>query len=579
MPQPGTRGRWRWLIPSILLGATLLAGGFGWWRYGPRSDSLSRGRAAYSLGDWETAANLARLRLKAASEDLDGVRLLARASVRLGRDSSATGLYQRIGPSAMEAEDLYLLGLAMTRAGKTKSATEVWERARSLDPEHSETLFELTRAYFANDRLDPAAALAGILATRPGWESRAEAILGMIQLERNDPAGAVEFWQRALGRKEVRLEGVPSPIVPRKELAHALLRVARPREARDQLAIVLGDSPDPEAYWLLSRAALQEGAWNEAREALKKGSGFRDENPQVPDPSPYVGSSRCGECHPAESKAQQVSRHARTFFRASELGGLVLPGSTVSDPADRKVEHELRRKADSRINLETRVDGQVLDAVVQYAFGSGDRGLTLVGRNEKGKAYELRLSDYPDGPDACWDVTAGHPRIPPKAEEFLGQPLTEDAVRRCLSCHVTDPKAILDRSGACAADRGIGCEKCHGPAGNHLLAADAKLTAIDAAIGRPSLTSGSRVMKICAECHSPRGQEVLRDDPGAVRFQGTTLTWSRCYTESNDTLDCTTCHNPHRNASTSPTYYESRCLSCHSGAEEAADFGDRGDEG
>ena len=151
------------------------------------------------------------------------------------------GLYQRIGPSAMEAEDLYLLGLALTRAGKTKSAIEVWERARSLDPEHSESLFELTRAYFANDPLDHAARLASVLATRPGWESRAEAILGMIQLERNDPAGAAEYWQSALGRKEVRLEGVPSPIVPRKELAHALLRVGRSHEARDQFKIVLGE--------------------------------------------------------------------------------------------------------------------------------------------------------------------------------------------------------------------------------------------------------------------------------------------------------------------------------------------------
>src|SRR5262249_13251981 len=56
---------------------------------------------------------------------------------------------------------------------------------------------------------------------------------------------------------------------------------------------------------------------------------------------------------------------------------------------------------------------------------------------------------------------------------------------------------------------------------------------------------------------------VSRSDPGAIRFQATTLTWSRCYTQSRDTLDCLTCHDPHRNAQTSPAFYESKCLDCH----------------
>ena len=77
------------------------------------------------------------------------------------------------------------------------------------------------------------------------------------------------------------------------------------------------------------------------------------------------------------------------------------------------------------------------------------------------------------------------------------------------------------------------------------------------------------MVKLCAQCHSPRGKRSRRDDPRAVRFQGTTLTWSRCYTESGDRLDCTTCHDPHRDASTSAASYESKCLSCHRGADRA----------
>ena len=206
---------------------------------------------------------------------------------------------------------------------------------------------------------------------------------------------------------------------------------------------------------------------------------------------------------------------------------------------------------------------QVYSAVVEYAFGSGDRGLTLVGRGKKGQAFELRLSRYRHGTDYGWDITSGHLLQPDQATRFLGEPLTEDAVRRCLSCHVTSAQAIIAASGPVASDHGISCERCHGPGENHILAVKADLP--DRAIIDPRLASCAQVVSLCARCHSPRGGNVSRDDPAAVRFQGTTLTWSRCFLESQDALDCMTCHDPHRNAAKSPAHYEEKCLSCHSG--------------
>ena len=76
------------------------------------------------------------------------------------------------------------------------------------------------------------------------------------------------------------------------------------------------------------------------------------------------------------------------------------------------------------------------------------------------------------------------PRIPRRPADYLGMPLTEDAVRRCFSCHVTNPQAVLETSGPEAADHAIGCEKCHGPGGNHVLAVAAKFP--DLAIARPA---------------------------------------------------------------------------------------------
>jgi hypothetical protein len=54
---------------------------------------------------------------------------------------------------------------------------------------------------------------------------------------------------------------------------------------------------------------------------------------------------------------------------------------------------------------------------------------------------------------------------------------------------------------------------------------------------------------------------VTRTDPLAVRFPGTTLTWSQCYSKSGGSLDCLTCHSPHRDAEKTPAFYDTRRLS------------------
>jgi tetratricopeptide (TPR) repeat protein len=557
--------RVRWLGTIVL--AALLAG-LALWQAGARArlsaDPVKRGLVAYARGNWEEAASLARKRLKSAGNDPAALRLMARASVRSGRTSSALAIFNRLGSQALLSEDLYLLGIALNRNGNSKGALEVWERARSADPNHTETLFELTSAYLASDRLIAAAETGRRLAARPGWEARAEALLGAIQLELNDPAGAITFWQQVLDRATVGQRSDAAPSVPPKDLARALLQTGRPGEARQELQSVLVAKSDPEGFWLLSRAYLQERAMAEALVALEKAGSFRDEHPLLPEPARFVGSEACVECHRTTYHDQQSSRHARTFFRVAELGDLNLPASTFSEPAQPKVSHTLRRMGGHRLQQETHAEGSVFRAVVEYAFGSGDRGLTLVGRDDHGQARELRLSHYRSESKSFWDVTSGHPIHPSELAEYLGQPLTDDAVRRCFLCHVTNPRAILEASGPGASDRGIGCEKCHGPGGNHLLAIAAKFP--DLSIARPTMASGSRIVKLCAQCHSPRGRTVSPDAPDSVRFQATTLTWSRCFAESKDALDCVTCHDPHHNVATSTAHYESKCLSCHGDA-------------
>ena len=358
-----------------------------------------------------------------------------------------------------------------------------------------------------------------------------------------------------------KLAADSTPIVPVKEL-HTLLQVRQPDEARLRLEQTLSTDPDPETSWLLSRAYLQMGLKQKAQAALEKSGSFRDDHPLVPEPSSLVGSKSCAQCHSAIYHPQQSSRHAHTFFRAAELADISLPPEALPDPSQHEVTHTLKWTKTQQLQQETDVKGQAYSAIVDYAIGSGDRGLTLVGRDHKDTAFELRLSRYRSGSSFQWDVTSGHIRHPDEPTLYLGEPLDSDAVRRCLNCHVTSAEEIFHASGSASSDQGIGCEKCHGPGQNHIQAIESGFP--DRAIIDPRLTSGSPAVAISAKCHSPRHGNLLPADPSAARFPGTTLTWSRCFLESQNTLDCVTCHDPHRNVATKASHYEGKCLSCHS---------------
>jgi hypothetical protein len=91
------------------------------------------------------------------------------------------------------------------------------------------------------------------------------------------------------------------------------------------------------------------------------------------------------------------------------------------------------------------------------------------------------------------------------------------------------------------------------------------------AIVSPAEAPASGRLKLCAECHGHHQEASLpRTDPYWIRFQGTTLTWSRCFTESQGGFDCMTCHDPHKDADRSEQTYTTRCLGCHAASSAVA---------
>ena len=170
-----------WLASLVLV---LAVAGLSLWLVWSRADPdpVTSGNSAYAKGDWSRAADLARTRLKATPGDLEAIRLLARATARLGRDSTANALFARLGSVALQSEDLFLLGLGLSRSRQAAEAERVWERALAMDAQHPETLEQLALLYTSRNRLGEAAVLADRLSSQPGWELQGRTDAGLSSI-------------------------------------------------------------------------------------------------------------------------------------------------------------------------------------------------------------------------------------------------------------------------------------------------------------------------------------------------------------------------------------------------------------
>jgi tetratricopeptide (TPR) repeat protein len=569
-------GRRSLAMVALTIAAIAAAGSFSVLRWRANhfvAALLEQARDLYDRGDWPGAERLARAQLKIDRDDQAALRLLARTLFRQQNDALASSISARLKKESMTAEDYFLLGQASVRSQQVDLAIKSWQQAEELDPDHFEARAAREQTLYRLDRLSEAATEAKALIAQPGHEAVGELMRGQIFVQLSQPADAVDSFVRAFAQKE-QWTSMVDPLMVRKHLVRSMLQTGRAAAARQELLRIPSLERDPETCWLLVRCDLQQSLRSD-QSLLAASNAYRRSHPVEPEPAPYVGEGRCAGCHAEISREQSKSRHARTFDRKTQAAPIPFPREPIADPVLAHVSHAFE-KTSARLEVETRSEGVVYRTVVKYAFGSGDRGLTLVGRDGDGRSLECRLSFYPD--QIGWDVTSGQsidPHLPPAS--FPGRLLTDDEVRNCMECHVTNPRSIVTGAGAEASDRAIGCEKCHGPGGHHLQAVAspgaAGKTDFDLAIARPGIADGAGVVGLCAQCHSPRRNGELLDpqSSGSIRFQGSTLTKSRCYIESGLTLDCVTCHDPHRDLETSMDWYESKCLQCHGRVETVGD--------
>ena len=563
-PFPGT---WRIGLASLAVFAFAFGIWFAWRAWHP--SALAKASRAYEQGDWPSALRLGREALKTSPDDPDASRLVARASTRLGRDDAAIGLYRKLGEATLESVDRLCLGLSLLRKGKPDEAKAAWHLALDGNPANAGALEDLGWFLFGKHLYEDALEVAHHLAELPGPRGRGGLLLGNLGARLNDIPGSSAAFGRAMQHDPESIERSSDPKGLRKLMARIFLR-----DDRADLALkVLGPLPagpaDPELSWLLSRAYLRSGDDSGARESLARSASYRADHPLENDPGPYVGEARCEGCHPKIFKDSLAHRHSQGYYRGDQILTLPRPDKPLADPDNPRVTHAVVEQGGT-LREKTSVGDKVYEAVIEYAFGTRDRYVTGVIRDERGDYRIARMSYYQTADDRGWDRSALDSIHPTAGNQFQGELVgVRDGVIKCLYCHATNPRTGENRVGPETADRAVGCERCHGPGGNHVLAIERKfpdMAIVNAAHASPSIATE----KQCNDCHIldrsfPESDPKL---PAWIRSQGVGWTMSRCNTESAGNFGCTTCHDPHKTAaSTTTEQYEAKCLSCHSKAD------------
>lgn len=275
-------------------------------------------------------------------------------------------------------------------------------------------------------------------------------------------------------------------------------------------------------------------------------------------------ASSCRPCHPKQFDGQSLSGHARTLHAAPlhPLAGRFASAGTLKRSPNFSF---VFSRATGGLQMGVGDGNSEIDIPIDWAFGSGTHGVTFVSRLGTSLYLEHAFSFYPAA--GVFDLTPGHRGLPTRSMmEAAGQSFRlrneGDAIWKCFRCHSTGPMTISSRQEIGIAEPGVRCEVCHGPGKAHLAAPSRRPS-----IRNPREMPVEEQLRLCGGCHRPPdGSEASNDftNPWNVRHQPPYLEKSKCFREGESGLSCFTCHAPHEPLRrTSPAYYRSKCLACH----------------
>jgi hypothetical protein len=311
--------------------------------------------------------------------------------------------------------------------------------------------------------------------------------------------------------------------------------------------------------------------------------------PEPQAPRGYAGDEACRPCH-----AEIIDTYYKTAHK------LTSRAPSAESILGSFAEHENILKT-SNPNLQFRMESKP-EGFYETAVSTLPAGLTkhteridiVVGSGRVGQTYlywkgdllfQLPVSYWTDL--ATWVNSPGYRDGEAKFERPV--------VPRCLECHVTyakpaNPLASSNQYHPDTLVLGISCERCHGPAREHVDSMTKKTPGAN--IIPLAKLSRERQIDVCAQCHGgrrfpqaaafsylpgePLDKYYNRDqsNPGAVADvhgnQVALLQMSRCY-QSSPNLVCSTCHDVHQRQRDAAAF-SARCLACHA-PERCGEYG------
>ena len=356
--------------------------------------------------------SLARRRLKAAPDDVEALRLLARSTAR---GSVETGRRMRCSPGwapkacVPKTFSCWVRG-SCGRAGCRKPRPSgrrlVASRARSC---RSPRAARRCAAGIQN-RLIEAAGLAERLARQPGFELARRAEPGLASsAELGDPRPRRALLHRALLRPEAaRLDPASRAADIASCLHERCWKPNSPQRHAAPLDEVLKAGSDQQASWLLMPRACKKEPTQEADAALEAAGTYRGR--RIRSSGSRAAMLARTDARNAITTSSRLTGPAGIPRLCCEQTGLRLfrsPREMLPIPIMQPSSIGSAKMAAGSNFRPTDAD-RVHRTVLAYAFGSPDHYVSFVGSDDQGRPSIIRLSRYQSGQESGWVRTTGH---------------------------------------------------------------------------------------------------------------------------------------------------------------------------
>ncbi len=327
------------------------------------------------------------------------------------------------------------------------------------------------------------------------------------------------------------------------------------------------------------------------------------------DSAKYVGINTCKLCHQSIYNSFVKTGMGKSFDIATKQKSAGDYHISVVHDKIGDFYYKAFWRNDSLRFLEYRLKGKDTiykrQETVNYIIGSGQHTNSHI-QSVNGYLNQMPMTFYTQKKQ--WD-------LPPGFEDGHNSRFMRKIGLECMSCHNSYPDFVLGSENKYnAVEKGIGCERCHGPGSIHVAQRQtgSKIDTanyIDYSIVNPAKLSIERQFDVCQRCHL-QGNTVLKDGksfydfkPGMVLSDYMTvflpkyknaddefimashadrLKQSQCFIKSmekaknshslkpyQNAMTCITCHNPHVSVKeTNKEVFNDACRKCHGGETE-----------